>query len=329
MNKLLFTTALFLSNAGFGQFYDSDAVFHVELQYGSYLPNGYSYSTPSTDTVVAGQIANQLQWKGQYYYNNGPSQGGLTKTDTIEFEPMITLTSNDSVYIYREGAFHLAFKTNANIGEIWDLGPFSTYAGDPNIQDNHAYLKVTDVSINNYNGVSLRDIATVPCDSYGTELDFFQTDSADLYVHYYGVINERFGPLNNLRHLGFAMSTSEVNEVYPVSTLCYTGNSTGFVDFTPDVNCENDFQFVGLEDKDVSTFSVYPNPSTGVFHVRGDGSATITKYQIFDLQGRLIKEVQMNSSTKTMTIEMHQPGYYQLLLHTENKSVHSIQLSNL
>lgn len=330
MRKTLVLFALLtLSTPGISQFYDSDAQFHVELQYGSYLPNGYAFSTQLNDTVIGGITANQLLWKGQYFYNNGPSQGGLTKTDTLYFDTLITRSSNDSVFVYREGAFHLAFNTDGNSGDLWDLGPFADYANDTTLDNNHAYLKVTAVTLNNHNGVFLKDLTTVPCDANGTELNFFQMDSADLYVSYYGVINERFGPLKGLRLMDFAISTSQVNETYRVASLCYTGSSTGFVDFDPNVTCENNFQFVGMTEMQPIEISVFPNPSNGLFHLKGAKQMNLKKYQITDLQGRVIKEMPIDPNVDEIILQIDKKGQYQLLLYTENGFIHSLQLSNL
>lgn len=91
--------------------------------------------------------------------------------------------SNDSVFIYKNNSFQLAFKTNATVGEIWDLG-MSSYSNQ------HEYAKVDSVYFISYNGLPLRNIVVHACKANGDNIVWEQNPTDTNIISLLTVINE-------------------------------------------------------------------------------------------------------------------------------------------
>ncbi|MBK3517098.1 sulfatase-like hydrolase/transferase [Carboxylicivirga marina] len=67
-----------------------------------------------------------------------------------------------------------------------------------------------------------------------------------------------------------------------------------------------------VEDLKASYFKVYPNPSTGLFYIDGDGIEP--GYKVYDSMGRMIKE----SSGSVLNLKGHAKGVYYLVIDKNN-----------
>lgn len=77
---------------------------------------------------------------------------------------------------------------------------------------------------------------------------------------------------------------------------------------------------ISLIESSKNNFSIYPNPSTGVYSVETIDQAIINKIEVHDLTGKLVKSIQ--SSTKSTTIDLtnFQKGIYIVTIFSNNTS---------
>lgn len=193
------------------EYFELGALWHH--QYTSFFfPDGYSKTFVNGSQMVAG--VQSVKLSGEYSAKVQTSPTTYYYTGIVPLPDLYMRSSNDSVFIFREGAFHLAYKTNAVVGEVWDLGPNANY---PNVQDNRSYLRVDSVYYKNVNGENLRHLNTKACYANGSDLPVFGSSHAPyLYPLYQGVFNEKYGPEKNFRemqYVGFA-ETNLIIEYY-------------------------------------------------------------------------------------------------------------------
>jgi hypothetical protein len=304
------------------QFYDFDSEWHTEYQGSGFIDDGYAKTTLLSDTTINGQLANRIEWSSKYWVQTGPSPWEGYKTNLEPFDTLITYTSGDDVFVYREGAFHLAFRTSATTGDIWDLGPFAAYTGMSGIDDDHAYLKVTNAFATVINGELIQAFDVVPSDVDGNELDVFNSDSSDVLVYYGGTIYNRFGPTIGFYHMGTAYSNSEVSEVYPVATLCYSSGLMGDVDLNQDKDCENDLGAVGLNEQETIDYSIYPNPSSTRLTV-DYGDMDVMGAFISDLRGSKVLDITLNYGKSNVDVSQLKKGVYILSIIDSSRKKHN------
>jgi hypothetical protein len=313
MKTLLFTLALLtVSLTSFAQFASFGARWSFEDQRYAYSVNGYATINYEKDTLVDGVSSQQLKVAGQYVYNSGPGQ---TDTSNLQAYGYLHLHKiQDSVFTYREGAFHLAFKTNAVKGDIWNLGPFSgSMANDP-----RAFLKVDSVYTKMYDGLLLREIMTKPCDSNGVLVDFSQPPQNQndfrSYVVYGAIINEKFGPMTNFSNLNYGASTNIIDETIATRILCYEDDNFSNHKFQPNKACKMNLN-VGLTSLESSVPSIYPIPASSFVTIElNDPSTTVV--ELIDVYG------------KVLTIKMVYQLIFDLDLREFPEGIYFLRISN-
>ncbi len=81
-------------------------------------------------------------------------------------------------------------------------------------------------------------------------------------------------------------------------------------------------KYVDLEEEELGTYSVYPNPSSGRFRIDADPSTDQYKWQVLDLQGRKISEG-LHDSPEDLLIDVKgAPGIYFLFIEAKGKRSH-------
>ena len=325
MKKVLQTAlfSLLLAPISFGQFYDQDAQYHVDHSGLSYTPNGYAESKILSDTLLLGVMANRLEWSGQYITSTGPGQ--IDTTDFEIYDTTITYFSNDSVYIYRDNAFHLSFMTAGEVNDVWDLGAYADYANDPAIKDNHAYLKITGKITTVINGELLNVFDVEPCLANGELIDFSASGNFDslLFVTHSGKINQRYEPEAGCRNLRWAYSDDQAH--YAASNiLCYNSTNLGFIDFDPEKDCQFDIQKAGIEDYDAfAEVNVFPNPSNGRFTLSLNEGIQQVEIIIVDAIGRQVYSNADFKNGNKIDLTANPSGLYHVMMKiNNNQTVH-------
>lgn len=207
--------------------------------------------------------------------------------------------SNDSVFTLRNNQFHLAFKTNASVGEIWDLGPFMNFFGTYQ----HAYVKVTGVAQQSYAGIPLRNISVMACKANGDSIEWMSTDTA--LISYYNIINEKFGPLGGFTTINQVSTNNIIDETMPQYLLCYSSADFPFLQFG-NSDCFNGI-FTSLAPLETHQLKIFPNPAreqVTVFHAQG------SDMRIADAMGKIHLQKKLQSDTEQIDISALPAGLY-------------------
>ncbi|MEN8956974.1 MAG: T9SS type A sorting domain-containing protein [Flavobacteriales bacterium] len=103
---------------------------------------------------------------------------------------------------------------------------------------------------------------------------------------------------------GLPVMKAEGIEVLGTTTI----NSVSYIDNV----------YVGIEENKLTTFNLYPNPSSDLITVINKENNRIESYKILDLQGRFVQE---NSFTKSISVAELEPGTYIIQLFSDNEIV--------
>jgi hypothetical protein len=261
------------------QWADSGAVWHYT--YNGLTGLGYQKMTYQKDTIINNHAYQKIIRESQSSMQ--VSQGVFVPTP-VNIDPSYFLyQSNDTVYTYYNGSFFMAFKTNATVGEIWELGNFSGIASNL-----HAYVKVDSVYFQTYNGVSLRNIKIHNCDVNGDSLDFTVFDTipvAGISSPFLGgIINEKFGPMVGFNGINYTSVFFGVDEYIPQQILCYQSATFPFIQFGTS-DCFNNI-FVGIDEQVEDAIQIYPNPTHNELFI--NNAPQNSSIQIYNLQGQLL-----------------------------------------
>jgi hypothetical protein len=284
------------------QWADSTAVWH--LTSGSFVGPGYQKMRYEKDTIINNQPCQKIIRYSQIKIQTGP---GVFEISPLIYDASYFLyRSNDSIFSYHDNHFFLAFKTNALVGEIWDLGKL--YVGD-SIQ--HAYVKVDSVYFESYNGQSLRNIKIHACDMNGDSISYVGPNqdtalTACIAPGYIGsIVNEIFGPMWGFNGINFAYPNFGVVEYMPAQMLCYQDNSLSFIQFQS-TDCFNNL-FVGINEIDAKEILPFPNPTTNKITINNQAGETL---YITDLAGKAVLQKQLTQNVETVNLEDLTNGMY-------------------
>jgi hypothetical protein len=75
---------------------------------------------------------------------------------------------------------------------------------------------------------------------------------------------------------------------------------------------------VGLSEINEANFKIYPNPSKGIFNIEL-GVSQQQNLQVFDMQGRIVREFRANQPTVVMDLSEMQSGIYFLSIEGTDK----------
>jgi hypothetical protein len=78
-------------------------------------------------------------------------------------------------------------------------------------------------------------------------------------------------------------------------------------------------EFVSLNTNKASDkrFSVYPNPSNGMVHLRANGTSKSANYEVFDMTGKPVQTGFVKNTDNTLNMSNLSKGMYFIKLHTE------------
>jgi hypothetical protein len=295
------------------QWADSGAVWHHT--YNGLTGLGYQKMTYQKDTVINNQPCQKIIRESQSLIQ--VSQGVFVATPVNNDPSYFLYQSNDTVYTFYNGSFFMAFKTNANVGEIWDLGNFSGIASNL-----HAFVKVDSVYFQTYNGVSLRNIKIHNCDANGDSLDFTVFDTipvAGISSPFLGgIINEKFGPMLGFNGINYTSVFLGIDEYIPQQILCYQSATFPFIQFNTS-DCYNNI-FVGIDDPIKDDFQLYPNPAHAQIAINNKAGETLV---ISDITGKIVLQKQLQTAKENIDIAQLANGMY--LVHLGNTSTKLIK----
>ena len=290
------------------QWADSGAVWHHTYNWIG-LP-GYQKTIYVGDTIINNQPCQIIKSNSQQAW---PQPNGTSIPGSVwPLNVFYLYKSNDSVFAYRNNTFNLVFKTNATLGEIWDLGDFGF------ITNSHAYVKVDSVYYQNYNGVTLRNIHVFPCKQNGDSVEFGFGLPDTNYISKLNTINEKFGPLGSFQTINNAIPNNFLDESLDQAILCYESATFPFIQFYTS-DCFNNL-FVGVEEQIKNYFQLYPNPAHNQITINNKTGELMI---ISDIMGKIVLQKQLNSVTETIDIATLANGMY--IIHVGNSATKLIK----
>jgi len=311
---LIYTFSLQIKAQNSFQWADSGAVWH--LAYTAFVGPGYQKMMYEKDTIINNQSCQKIYREAQIRVYNG---GGVyTLTPVFPEPPYFLYKSNDTIFSYHQNSFHMAFKTNAAVGEIWDLGNYSGFANSI-----HAFVKVDSVFFQTYNGVSLRNIKVHHCDANGDSLDMNSTTDTIAYSGLLGymsagIINEKFGPMQGFNGINHTSLNLFADEYMPSALTCYQSATFPFIQFNSS-DCFNNI-FVGIDDPIKNAIQIYPNPAHAQIAINNKAGETLV---ISDITGKIVLQKQLQTEKENIDIAQLANGIY--LVHVGNTSTKLIK----
>lgn len=282
---------------------DSAAIWHHT--YNSIGIVGYQKSIYINDTIIYNKHCQIINTEYQQAFL--PLNPPLIPGNIFYLGRNIFNKSNDSIFIFQNNNFRLAFKINSLIGEIWNLG--EVYPNSGNV-----YVKVDSIYNETYNGVVLRNIHVFACNEQGDSLFENSSGNEVSYISKLTYINEKFGPIGGFGDLN-AIPNVIIDETLPQFYLCYESSTFPFYQFS-NVDCFNDIltnEYSLSENKE--QFFVYPNPANETLNI--SNSNLISSYEIFQLDGKLLNQ----GNNFPLDITKFTNGIYFIKLITKNKEI--------
>jgi len=283
MKKLLFL--LLIVSSSYAQnnskWADSAAVWHHTYNLSGVVP-GYQKSSYVLDTIIQNKLCQKIYSEYQRSWPQ-PFNSPSILSPISFLSNRFLHKSNDSIFIFQNNSFRLAFKINAFAGEIWDLGQF--YSGEE-----HTYVKVDSVYFQNYNGISLRNIIVTPCKANGDSVQYFinSSDTNDTYyISNLTIINEKMGPINGFYGSLSGHPNEFIYEVQPQFLLCY--ESAVFPFYSENgTNCFNGILTGANELKKNYKISIYPNPVNNLLTIDLAATTDVSQVIVYSSKGDLI-----------------------------------------
>jgi len=274
MKKILTILIILLSLQGFSQGWaEVGSIWHYTKS--TVNPDLISYTTfeSVSDTLINGIPCNHLIQVDRYY-------------DTTSIYSHFMYSSNDSVYFFRDGDFHLLLYFGAVEGDTIELGWYNTGSGDPLL------MIVDSTSTIDINGET-RIIQYVDCG------DGLVIEYADEVIEGIGSTDYMFPTLDG--------------ELYR-SLRCYEDSVIGLFlsPFHPyhGWNFEDcDEIITGIGEMDAIGFmAIYPNPALSEVIISGIDEYAIEEVNIFNTAGQRV--LHQRSADRRVDVSSLQMGLY-------------------
>lgn len=314
---LLFASSFSFAQTNF-RWADSAAVWHFSYYPG--IGGGFQKVINLGDTTIAGVQCQQLNFYQEILTQIAPGVFNL-RIDSTSVSDVYVYKSNDSVFFFTNNSFHLAFKTNASVGEIWDVSS----------SQDKVYVRVDSVYYTNYNGISLRDILVSPCDSSGNTIAFSFDTTLHNNISLMRRVNEKFGPMDGFGVIGASVPQNMVYCGLPNDLLCYKSSTFSTYVFNLSTNCENNISLSNSTPIQTSiSLHSYPNPVNDVLTVviPKNQAAESLNYQIFSSLGTLLLKGKLNSAGTIDTQLLDRHALYFLYITSKKSSYQKTFIKN-
>ncbi len=261
---------------------------------------GYTY--PSTLTVEKDTIFEQkacIILKSSFWPKTSKAR---SYSSLLPFKRMFC-TDSTKVYYWSvdKSEFQLLYNFDAVAGDKW--GAWLEYSPD-SAKNDSLLIEVDSVFKINTNGDELR----------AQKITYSSANNRFYVIHESRTIIEGIGDTYSLLPLdGRGLDGDYVDEL-----RCFEDDSVGFYQFDKSVDC--DYTNVGIKKElNTETFHVFPNPSQGVFQLKGLNSEPDYVYTVSTGQGQLIKSGSVTENA--VNLKQLPSGVYYLKLYEEGGQV--------
>jgi hypothetical protein len=296
------------------QAFGENATWHYDWH--AFGPVGYQEVKHVGDTNMHGMTWLKFSITGASKLRTGPGPNDFVQDTARDWGFTYVATRNDSVFRLLNGSPYLLFRLNPNVGDSWQFAPLDTTAAcmDTPI----ATVEAVGTEIINGSTVDYIDIS-MPMDSvyYGSTVNY--QPSCGVYLP-----NRIYPAFGFLRAVSLFEAIPNLCDgssfsLASHSLRCFQNQQISFNRTNRD--CDY-FSKIGLEELEVHTVKVYPQPSTGEIQIKSE--TPIVSLEIRDLKGR---SIQSFAPTQSLKLDL-KPGLYLLEIRFENGSsyMHKIQL---
>lgn len=316
-NTLFFLICL-ISFPTFSQFeyrwLDSASAWHCT--YTESFNIGYQKNTYVKDTIIDNKNCQMINRFQESKLQTGPNT--FLYSGVIPLPNYYTYQSNDSVFVADNGAFYFAFKRNATIGEIWNLGEHTNFMTN-SIET--AFVKVDTIISNDYDGIILDDIYVYACKADGTPIENSFPSSDTLVFSKLTHVNAKFGSFGGFESFRNYFVTGIMDESLPVYLLCFESSNFDFYqfNFAQDSDCYNGI-YAGISENESARFTVFPNPAS--IEITISNLPNASKMVLFDQQMKKnVEQEAINSEGKISLMDLKDGLYFVQILNEDGETI--------
>ncbi|TSJ39816.1 T9SS type A sorting domain-containing protein [Fluviicola chungangensis] len=289
-NKLLIIFAL-IGFTGFSQstnWIKGNAIWHYKFYNYSMPGSGYIKVWDDGDTLIQNKVCTKLK---AVKHDFEPINAQWELQEFIsDYISGIVYYSNDTVYRWYNDQFEILYDFSAQAGDSWLL---LTGVSNPPFSCN-------DTSICVVESVGSIHLGGNPY----PELQVNYSPGSFEYFH--GKINSRFGPTQGYL---FPMSrwcdSSVFIDIDQITFICFEDDS---LNYNPTgESCE---YYLGLSESELSSISIFPNPSEGKIELLSD--VPLKRIRIVNLMGVVSKEFRTNLTLTEIDLSELPRGTYYL-----------------
>ncbi len=276
--------------------------------YNAFFTTGYYKIQYTGDTVINSITCKKLS-KTIYSYS-----AGNTKLDTTYLKNEYTYADANKVYVFRLNNFYTLYDFSANVGDTIIIAGTNKYTSSC---DSVGAVKVDSVGTMTINGQSLRYISVNPTatSKWGWKCRIVEKIGAILNFANGSAFSYLFP--NKLDYCGLAV------DEYPEggSLRCYQDNIFGSYSSGTSASCN--YIATGINElTGLSSFSVYPNPTTGSLTLTLSKGEGIGAVKIYNVLGECVLYQQLITNNQQLTLDVSSlpAGIYFVQLKTENEN---------
>lgn len=280
-----------------------NAVWHY--RFWNVAETGYIKLWENGDTTLLGKQCTKLKAERHSFMMTGPNPNDPLFESVSNYINSSVYTSNDTVYYWDTDHFSVLYDFSAQVGDQWLLQTGGTPAFDCN---DTSVANVQSVGTVNIGGQNYTELTT--------------GSSADAAYYISGKANSRFGALGYLLPFPTSCDSTIIVEFDQVSFLCFEDDS---LYYNPSGGaCEI---HLGLDEKEMSKVSVFPNPSSGKIELLAE--VPLKQIEVINLVGATLKTFHPNVTLTEIDLSELPQGTYYLNIENQNgeKIVKAIQLS--
>lgn len=261
------------------------------------------------DTVIQGHVCQKLKSDEHTKMNTGPN-GSFTHLIYTAYK--FIYFEQDTVWYWKNNAFEVLYDFTVMQDQVRQLE--SGFQGQD--CNDSSYVFADSVYYGSLNGVNMT---------------FYQLrDSSTNSILHGGLVNSHFGMMSSafdFSHSFFPVSgwcSQMPNEGRMYKLRCFEDDS---LTYNPgNVDCEY-YTYLGLDEVQISSISVFPNPSKGKIELLSE--IPLKNIKVLSIAGTVLKEIRSDLTLKEIDLSELPQGTYYLAIENQNgeQVVKAIQLS--
>jgi alpha-tubulin suppressor-like RCC1 family protein len=283
-------------------------------------------------SVAGGNAHTLIVTNNNRVYSTGANNFGQLGTgDFVQHDSPVYLTDIDAVVEVAAGRHHSLFQKND--GTVWGAG-----RNDNKQLGTLALTSIPTISrIDNIEGVTLLD--------GGNQSSHFVYGNSAICVSVTETVTVNSAPLPVITYNGGALSTSAsgvsyewfINDIPVVNSNFQSIIPTANGDYTVAVTYSNScvrtsevftYPIVGVDELDLSTILVSPNPTNGKFTIEWNSTIAVANITLYDVTGKQLNKVNIQNSEVEFNFDLsnYADGIYSIRIETANGSGRSMRV---